>query len=68
MHVAFHSPYVYDYILNYAGNRQKSFKIVKMKMIAVLGLAKRDIESIRDLNLEAVTCMNILLSKLTVVA
>jgi hypothetical protein len=59
MHVAFHIPYVCADALNYAGNRQKPFIIMKMKMFAVLDKAKRDTESIRDLNLEAVTCKTI---------
>jgi hypothetical protein len=37
MHAALHSPYVYDYITNYEGNRHKSFKIKKMKMFPILG-------------------------------
>jgi hypothetical protein len=52
--MAFKIPYVYDYIKNYAGNKQKSYKIMIMKMFAILYKAKPDIESIRGLNLAAV--------------
>jgi hypothetical protein len=36
---------------NYAGNKQKSYKIMIMKMFAILDKAKPDIESIRGLTL-----------------
>jgi hypothetical protein len=39
---------------NYAGNKQKSYKIIIMRMFAILDKAKHDIESIRGLNLAAV--------------
>jgi hypothetical protein len=40
MHKAFHILYVYDYITNHAGNKQKSSKIMKMNMFATLDKAK----------------------------
>jgi hypothetical protein len=45
--MAFKSPYVYDYIKNYAGNRQKSYKIMIMKMFGILDKAKPDIQNIK---------------------
>jgi hypothetical protein len=36
MHVAFQIPYVYDYISNYAGNKHKLFKIMKIHIFAIL--------------------------------
>jgi hypothetical protein len=53
-------PYVYDSITNHADNKQKSSKIMKMKMFATLGKAKPDTDNIRGLNLAAVMCMYIL--------
>jgi hypothetical protein len=55
LHMAFKIPYVYDYIKNYAGNKQKSsYNIMIMKMFTIWDKAKTNIESIRDLNLVAV--------------
>jgi hypothetical protein len=34
--------HIYDYITNYAGNKQRSCKIMKMKMFATLDRAKPD--------------------------
>jgi hypothetical protein len=34
LHTAFNLPYVYDYIKKSAGNKQKSYKIMRMKMFA----------------------------------
>jgi hypothetical protein len=42
MHMAFHNPYIHDYITKYADNRQKSFKIMIMKMFATFCKAKPD--------------------------
>jgi hypothetical protein len=39
---------------NCAGNKLKSYKIMRMNMIAVQGIAKPDIENIRGLNLVVV--------------
>jgi hypothetical protein len=39
---------------NYAGNKQKLYKITKMQMSAILGKAKPYTENIRGLNLAAV--------------
>jgi hypothetical protein len=39
---------------NYAGNKQKLYRITKMQMSAILGKAKPDTENIRSLNLAAV--------------
>jgi hypothetical protein len=43
-------PYVYDYKTKLKGYKQKSYKIMIMKMFAILDKAKPDIESIRGLN------------------
>jgi hypothetical protein len=59
MYVAFQIPYVYDYIKNPAGNKQKSSIIMKTKMFATLDKAKPDTENIRALNLAAVMCMTV---------
>jgi hypothetical protein len=32
--MAFNLPYVYDYITDYAGNEQKSYKIMRMNTVA----------------------------------
>jgi hypothetical protein len=49
-------------------NRQRSFKIMVMRMFSTLDKAKPDIESIRGLNLAAVTCTTVQVSKSAVVA
>jgi hypothetical protein len=41
--MAFKLPYMYDYMKNYAGNKQKAYKIMKMKMFAILDKAKSNI-------------------------
>jgi hypothetical protein len=64
MHVAFQIPYVYDYITNHAGSKQKSYKIMKMKMFAILDKAKPDTGNIRGLNLAAVMFMTVQASRL----
>jgi hypothetical protein len=42
LHMAFQIPYVYDYITKNAGSKQKSSKIMKMKLFAMLDKAKPD--------------------------
>jgi hypothetical protein len=37
LHMAFKLPYLYDYIKNYEGNKQKSYKIMKMQMFLNIG-------------------------------
>jgi hypothetical protein len=39
---------------NYAGNKQKSYKIMKIQMFAILDKANPDTSNITDLNLAAV--------------
>jgi hypothetical protein len=39
-------------------NKQKSFKIKKMKMFVILDKARPDTENIRGLNLAAVKCLD----------
>jgi hypothetical protein len=39
---------------NYAGNKQKSYKVMKMKMFAILNKAHPDTSNIRGLNLAVV--------------
>jgi hypothetical protein len=58
MHVAFQI---------HAGNKQKSSKIMKMKMLATLDKVKPDTNSIRGLNLAAVMCKAVQVSRLIVV-
>jgi hypothetical protein len=64
LRVAFKIPYVYDYITNYAGKKQKSYKIMIMKMFTILDKVKPDIESIRGLNLAAVNHMTVQVTRL----
>jgi hypothetical protein len=54
VHVAFQIPYVYDYITEYAEDKQKSFTIMKIKMYATLDKAKPHTENIKGLNLAAI--------------
>jgi hypothetical protein len=49
---------------NYAGNKQKLYKIMKMQMSAILGKAKPDTENIRGLNLAAVKRTTVQVSRL----
>jgi hypothetical protein len=44
LHMAFKIPYVYNYIKNYAGKKQKSYKIMIIKMLAILDKTKPDTE------------------------
>jgi hypothetical protein len=50
---------------NHAGNKQKSSKIMKMKMFATVDKAKPDTENIRGLNLAAVMCMIVQVTRLS---
>jgi hypothetical protein len=54
LHIAFTIFYINDYIKNYAGNKQKSNKIMKVKMFATLDKANPDAGNTRGLNLVAV--------------
>jgi hypothetical protein len=65
MNKAFHMRYVYVYITNHAGNKQKSSKIIKMKMFATLDKEKLDTENIRGLNVAAVMCMTVQVTRLS---
>jgi hypothetical protein len=58
LHLVFKISYAYDYTTNYAGNKQKSYKIM-MRMFAILDKAKPDMESIRGLNLATVKHMTV---------
>jgi hypothetical protein len=49
------------------GNKQKSSKIMKMKMFVTLDKARPHIENIRGLNLAAVKCMTVQVSKIAVI-
>jgi hypothetical protein len=64
IHVAFQIPYVYDFITKHADNKQKSSKIMKMKMFVLLDKARPHTENIRGLNLAAVMCTTVQVSKL----
>jgi hypothetical protein len=68
LHLAFHIPYVYDYIKNYAGNKQMSFKIIAIKMFSTLDKAKPTTGNMRGLNLAAVKNTTVQVSKTAVVA
>jgi hypothetical protein len=48
----------------YVDNRQESFIIMKMKIFAIFGKVKPDVENTRHLNLVVVTCMTVQVSKL----
>jgi hypothetical protein len=47
LHRAFNHLYIFDYIKNCAGNKQKSYKTMRMNMFAAQGKAKLDLENIR---------------------
>jgi hypothetical protein len=49
---------------NCAGNKQKSYKIMRMNMFAAKDKAKPDIENIRGLNLAVVKLMTVHATKL----
>jgi hypothetical protein len=49
---------------NYAGSKQKSYKIIITQMFTILDKAKPNTESIRGLNLAAVTPTIVQVSKL----
>jgi hypothetical protein len=50
---------------NHAGNKHKSSKIMKMKLFTILDKAKPDTENIRGLNLAAVMCMTVQVTRLS---
>jgi hypothetical protein len=56
-------PYVYDYITKLCRQQAEVIKITIMRMFATLDKAKPDIESIRGLNLAAVTCTTVHVSR-----
>jgi hypothetical protein len=56
--------YVYDYVKNYAGNKQQLYKIMIMKMFAAMTKAKTDTKNIRGLNLVAVKHMIVQVTRL----
>jgi hypothetical protein len=49
-HMAFNLPYVYKHITNCAGNKQKSYKIMRINMFIAEDKAKPDTKNIRGLN------------------
>jgi hypothetical protein len=57
-------PYVYDYTKNGAGDKQKSYKSMRMNMFVVWDKMKPDIVNIRDLNLAEVKLTTVLVTKL----
>jgi hypothetical protein len=63
LHPVFNLSYVYDYINNCAGNKQMSYKIIRIKMFSALDKAKPDIENIRCINLEAFKLTNVQVTK-----
>jgi hypothetical protein len=66
LYTAFNLLYVYNYVtkLCSAGNKQKSYKIMRRFMFAAQNKAKPDIENIRSLNLVVVKLTTIQASKL----
>jgi hypothetical protein len=64
MHKAFQISYVYDYITKSCRQKLKSTEIMKMQMFATLDKAKPDTENIRGLNLAAVMCTTVQVSRL----
>jgi hypothetical protein len=64
MHMAFQIPYVYDYVTNYAASKQKSYKIMKTKMFAILDKVKPDTGNKKGLNLAAVMFATVQVSRL----
>jgi hypothetical protein len=50
---------------NHAGNKQKSYKIMKMEMLVTLDKTKLDTENVRGLNLAAVMCTTVKVSRLS---
>jgi hypothetical protein len=50
---------------NHVGNKQKSSKIMQTKMFATLDKAKPDTENIKGLDLEAVMCMTVQVTRLS---
>jgi hypothetical protein len=49
LHMSFRIPNVHDYKTNYAGNKQKSYKIMTIKMFAIFDKENPDIECISDI-------------------
>jgi hypothetical protein len=64
VHMALKLPYICDYITNYAGNKQKSYKIMKMQMFITLDKANCDTGNIRGLNLAAVNHTTVQVTRL----
>jgi hypothetical protein len=52
---------------NYAGNKQKSYKFLRINMFAVYSKVKPDIENIRGLNLAVIKLMTVEVYKLPLV-
>jgi hypothetical protein len=65
MHEAFQILYVYDYITKSCRHKQKSSKIMKMKLFATFDKAKPYTESIGVLNLVVVICTTVQMSSLS---
>jgi hypothetical protein len=68
LYMAFKLPYIYICMCviiqqNYAGNKQKSCKIMKMLMFATFDKTKRDTANIRSLNLAAVKHQTVQVTK-----
>jgi hypothetical protein len=55
LHMALQVPYIY----NCAGNKQRSYKIMKMQKFVMLEKAKPDKENIRGLNSVMVECTSV---------
>jgi hypothetical protein len=64
MHEAFQIPYVYDYITKSCRQEGEVNLNHENEMFATLDKTKPDVESIRGLNLAAVMCTNVQVSRL----
>jgi hypothetical protein len=66
LHSAFTLPYLYDHITKRcsAGNKQTSYKIMRMNMFAAQRREKPDIQNIRGLNLAEVKLKTVQVTKL----
>jgi hypothetical protein len=58
-------PYIYDYITELCRQQAEVIKIMIIKMFATLDKARPDTENIRGLNLAAVMCMTVQVSRLS---
>jgi hypothetical protein len=60
----FQIPCVYDYIRNYAGDRQKPYRMMRINMFVVWDKENPDIENITGLNLAVVKLTTVQVTRL----